>query len=109
MPVLAEAPPVTVLGGDFLYPSNPAKRSANPYGDSPYDGSYKIGLRIVSREAGGASPAVVVIAEDVPTWTIENGKATRATETPTKPAVRLDMVSVPGTQVEMARHETKHT
>ena len=43
------APPMTVLGGDFLYPSDPAKRSASPFGDFPYNGSYSIGMRIVRR------------------------------------------------------------
>lgn len=46
------APAITVLGGDFLYPSDPAKRSASPYGDRPYEGSYSIGLRLLRREAG---------------------------------------------------------
>ena len=46
------------------------------------------------------------IAEDVPAWTIQKGETTRATETPAEPAVELDLVPVPGTQVEMARHET---
>ncbi|MHC4400268.1 MAG: formylglycine-generating enzyme family protein, partial [Planctomycetota bacterium] len=103
---LAEAPPITLLGGDFLYPSDPASRSASPYGDSSYDGSYNIGLRLVRREAGGPAPANARIAHGVPVWTIAKGRTARSSEAPAKPSVKLDLVPVPGTQVEMARHET---
>ena len=102
----AKAPPITVLGGDFLYPSDPARRSASPYGDSPYDGSYNIGLRLVRREAGGAPPSTVEIASGVLAWTIAKGSVTRGSEAPSRPVVKPDMVAVPGTQVEIARHET---
>lgn len=102
----AEAPPTTVLGGDFLYPADPAKRSASPYGDSPYDGSYNIGLRVMRRKIGGPVPAKVKIADGMPAWTIAKGETARGSEAPAKPAVKLDLVAVPGTQVEMARHET---
>lgn len=102
----AAAPPITVLGGDFLYPSDPATRSASPFGDSPYDGSYNIGLRLVRREAGGTAPAVVEINDDVPAWTIAEGAAAESNKAPVSPTLKLDLVPVPGTLVEMARHET---
>jgi len=111
----AASPSITVLGGDFLYPSDPAKRSASPYGDSPYDGSYNIGLRLVRREAGGATPATVEIADGVPVWKITTRQSRSQSRTEChsvpdglaiRPTIKLDLVPVPGTQVEMARHET---
>ena len=102
----AEAPSITVLGGDFLYPSDAAKRSASPYGDSPYDGSYNIGLRLVRRETGGPAPVKARIADGVPAWTICKGETAGAGDAPAGPNVELDLVAVPGIQIEMARHET---
>lgn len=102
----APAPAITALGGDFLYPSDPVTRSASSFGDAPYDGSYNIGLRIVRCESGGTIPAKAAIAERVPTWTIEKNTRVGGTEATVRPSIELEMVAVPGTQVEMARYET---
>ncbi len=102
----AAAPPITVLGGDFLYPSHPATRSASPYGDFPHDGSYNIGLRLVRCDAGGAAPMKVEINDGVPTWIIAKDETARSSDAPARPAIKLELVRVPGTQVEIARHET---
>jgi outer membrane protein assembly factor BamB/formylglycine-generating enzyme required for sulfatase activity len=100
------APAIMVLGGDFLYPSDPAKRSASPYGDQPYEGSYNIGLRPVRREAGGSAPAAAPLASDVPAWTIARDVIARAAAPPAPAAVKLELVPIPGTAAEMAKTET---
>ncbi len=102
----AAAPAITVLGGDFLSPSDPAKRSASPWGDFPYGGSYNIGLRIVRRESGGATPAQDAIPQGVPSWTIEKDTQAKAANPRDLPTIELALVGVPGTRIEMARHET---
>ncbi len=72
-----------VLGGGFRYPENVAAVAALPYGETPYDGGYNIGLRVV-RVPGGLrkAPAVLVAPTEpglddsgpVPAWTIRRGQ-----------------------------------
>ncbi len=100
------APAVTVLGGDFLYPADPSKRSADPSGDRPYAGSYNIGLRLLRREAGAAAPSQGQPAPDVPVWTIAKDAIAQASAVAAKPDVKLELVPVPGADIEMAKTET---
>jgi outer membrane protein assembly factor BamB/formylglycine-generating enzyme required for sulfatase activity len=76
----------TVLGGDFLWPADPSRASPLPYGERPWSGSYRIGLRI----ARAAAPDAAAIpaeagpkpAGDTPVWTF-----TRQTVVPPVPQV----------------------
>ncbi len=101
-----QGPPLTVLGGDFLSPAEPGKRSASPYGDTPYEGAGNIGLRIVRRAPGGPAPQPAQLAVDLPAWTIAKDSTAQAGPVPDRPAVTLDLVAVPGAPIEMARRET---
>jgi outer membrane protein assembly factor BamB/formylglycine-generating enzyme required for sulfatase activity len=103
-----QARAITVLGGDFLSPSDPATRSAKPHGDQPYEGSYNIGLRLVRREAGDAAPSEAESAPDIPAWVITKDFLTKAVATPTEPDVELQLVAIPGTDIEMAATETTY-
>jgi formylglycine-generating enzyme required for sulfatase activity len=53
----ASNPDITVVGGDFLQSRNPEEVSASPWGDTPYDGSWNIGFRVVRRDPGLPGPA----------------------------------------------------
>jgi len=72
---------VTAVGGDFQFPADPnAKESAaSPYGDKAYDGSFNIGMRLVSREADLPAPAKNKEAI-APQWSIQKGHRTAARE-----------------------------
>ena len=88
----------TVLGGGIHFPEDPTKRSASPYGDEPHvTGSYKVGFRVVRREAGLPKPPLTNGGgeTDIPTWTFARGQKTvDAKPEPTKEPV-LQMVSLP--------------
>lgn len=97
---------VTLLGGDFNYPGNPAaaQNAASPYGDLPFDGGGNIGLRLVCRRAGqkkpvagGTPPPDGYSAAGVPTWVVTKGERTAQRTQPAlvKQSV-LEMVSIPG-------------
>jgi RNA polymerase sigma factor (sigma-70 family) len=92
----------TVLGGGIHFPEDPTKQSASPYGDEPYrTGSYKIGFRVVRREAGLAKPQVADApgATDIPAWTFGRGQKTVGVEPEPAKETVLQMVSLPeGTQ-----------
>jgi len=88
------------LGGDFHGPGDPtaADRAASPYGDSPFDGNYNIGLRIVCRRPGLPAPPTGDVARlECPAWVIKRGQKTaarRRPEPPRRPV--LEMVRIPG-------------
>jgi len=88
------------LGGDFHGPGDPttADRAASPYGDSPFDGNYNIGLRIVCRRPGLSAPPTGDVAElECPAWVIERGRKTAARRRPEPPRRPiLEMVKIPG-------------
>ena len=88
------------LGGDFHGDGDPmaAERAASPYGDTPFDGSYNVGFRIVCRKASlPAPPAGEVTDANCPVWRIKKGQKTQVRKTPERAAAPvLDMVSVPG-------------
>ena len=103
----ATADTMTVLGGDFRHPQDPAKASANPYGDAPFNGSYNIGFRLVRREAGLPAPAGGEVAADIPRWDIPKALKVRvpaALGVPPKPV--LSMVRVPDRNFAIAKYET---
>jgi len=91
-------PQHTVLGGGMHFPEDPTKRSASPYGDEPYaTGSYKVGFRVVRREAGLPKPPStnVVSESDIPTWTFAQGRKTAGTKPEQTEEPVLETVSVP--------------
>lgn len=95
----AAGQPVTALGGDFQYPADPnAKESAaSPYGDTPHDGNFNIGLRLVSREANLPAPATLDGPAELPEWTFRKGHRTAAREEANPQAdITLAMVKIKG-------------
>jgi len=95
-----------VVGGGFQYPSDPriAACSASPYGDQPFDGRHDIGLRLVRRNPGLATPAIGTVPSGddayetagVHKWKFSDTYQT-ATTTPPVISNLLTMVSIPAT------------
>jgi len=94
-----------VMGGDFQSADPTAATSAaSDYGDTPWDGNFNIGLRLVCREKGldkpamGTAPKNVGYTNDpIPMWVFERNTHTTALKKPNeKPDGQLlDMVKIP--------------
>lgn len=86
---------ITALGGDFTGTADPASVSASPYGDEPFNGSWKVGLRLVCRAAGLSAPSQSAAA--LSQWGVKKCQKTVAVakvEKVAKPV--LDMAKIPG-------------
>jgi outer membrane protein assembly factor BamB/formylglycine-generating enzyme required for sulfatase activity len=86
---------IVALGGSFHGGENPARFSASPYGDVPFDGHHAIGFRIVSRDAGLAKPQKGEV-KGIPAWTIRHGERLPAKQkaNPVGPG-QLETVAIP--------------
>lgn len=95
--------PVTALGGDFTGADQAAK-PASPYGDTPYDGDSRIGVRLVCREAGLSAPTMDAKGA-APRWTFKSGDVVGQKKAePVKEPV-LSTVDIPGGS--FVRHDKK--
>jgi len=92
------------VGGGFHYPNDPrlAANSASPYGDRPFDGRFDIGLRLIRRTPGLATPATGTVpsgADAFDTAGVHKWKfsTTYQTAAGTPPATNniLNLVSIP--------------
>ncbi len=93
-----------VVGGGLHYPNDPrtAANSASPYGDMPFDGRYDVGLRLVRRDPGLATPSIGTVpsgadayeATGIHKWKFSD---TYQTAAGTPPAISniLSLVSIP--------------
>ncbi|MBI5723040.1 MAG: SUMF1/EgtB/PvdO family nonheme iron enzyme [Planctomycetes bacterium] len=107
-------PPVAVLGGDFNYPKSPVDEPASPYGDTPYKGDPRIGLRLLCRDAGLPAPPMgiadakrgVYMNDLPPRWSFGKDELAgkKADAKPVAKAL-LDMADLPGGT--FVRHDRK--
>lgn len=60
------------MGGSFLSPSEPLSVSASPYGDTPFNGRFDIGFRLLRRDAAQPKPSSAMdgVNPALPTWSI---------------------------------------
>ncbi len=72
-----------VLGGGFRYPEDVSAVAALPYGETPSEGNYNIGLRVVRAPGGMTREPTLSTAPDepgfddsgdLPAWTIQKGR-----------------------------------
>ena len=97
---------VTCLGGSFVSPEEPESVSASAYGDSPFDGSFQVGFRVVRREAGLRMPRPRELSEEIPRWDIQRDTKTAARDGAQEP--QPDMVDIPDLPLQVAVHETTY-
>ncbi len=92
------------VGGGLHYPNDPrlAIHSASPYGDTPFNGRYDIGLRLVRRAPGRATPSTGTVpagddayeASGIHQWKFSDTYKTTA-GTPPATSNILSLVSIP--------------
>jgi len=92
------------VGGGFQYPNDPrtAANSASPYGDHPFDGRHDVGLRLVRRNNGLATPSTGTVpsggdayeTSGIHKWKFSNTHQTTA-GTPPATDNTLSLVSIP--------------
>lgn len=99
----AANPDITVLGGDFLQSKNPDSVSASPWGDTPYDGSWNIGFRVVRREAGLSAPSSGIPAS--PSWKLSKGRKTAKDTARQNQPVDIQLTAIPGEKVSLGTRE----
>ena len=107
----AIAPPITVMGGDFLWTPSAGGKSvatASAHGSAPYEGSCNIGFRVVRRASGMPAPRTSFVSsgQSVPIWAVEKTDRPVAVAGAGGSVPDVELVSIPGTQVSMATHET---
>jgi formylglycine-generating enzyme required for sulfatase activity len=96
-------PEITVVGGDFLQSKNPAAVSASPWGDSPYNGSWNIGFRIVRREAGLSAPSGA--SPSVPVWKLTKNTKTAADTARQTALPAIKLTPIPGEPFSLGTYE----
>ena len=97
---------IMAIGGGFHYPNDPrtAANSASPYGDIPFDGRYDIGLRLVRRDSGLATPAAGAIPSadnayettGIHKWKFKDDYKTAAASPAPSTNNILEMATIPG-------------
>jgi formylglycine-generating enzyme required for sulfatase activity len=96
-------PAITVLGGDFLQAKNPEAVSASPWGDTPYNGSWNIGFRIVRREAGLSAPSGG--SPPTPAWQLTKGTKTAEDKARQEILPKISLTAIPEQKISLGTRE----